>query len=267
MVCWRPFRCPATRRRSSAPRFRSRIPWALHRRKRSRSETRFWPRMDANERESDSGDLNHAIASRMPGAKSSDSAYSICKTRRGVSVRAFDEAWINSGRIASTPPRGTAHSIRSWFVPVIDDLFVALVLHQCAIQESRAGAHSRRWMHPGERAARRFATESRPVHARKDPGFLRPWAPARRIEARRERQRCVLMPGDQPVCRARFLEQRGAERCCLAPNTARAMRRSLSSIANPRNRGVSHQMPRFPARPRFVRELERLAVRVGNTSQ
>ncbi len=45
----------------------------------------------------------YTIASRIPSPISRLSAYSMCKTRRGSPLRAFDDEWIRRGRIAIIP--------------------------------------------------------------------------------------------------------------------------------------------------------------------
>ena len=55
------------------------------------------------------GPVNYAIAKRTP-SRSSESAYSIWKTRRGASFSDLDEAWTKRGLMAITPPRPTQHS-------------------------------------------------------------------------------------------------------------------------------------------------------------
>jgi hypothetical protein len=40
----------------------------------------------------------------------SDAAYSICKTRLGISVCDFDDAWTTNGLIATTAPFGVTQS-------------------------------------------------------------------------------------------------------------------------------------------------------------
>src|SRR5262249_48371961 len=50
----------------------------------------------------------------MSPSRLSESAYSICNTRRGSTLCALDEECISSGRIAINPPRSVRHATLSW---------------------------------------------------------------------------------------------------------------------------------------------------------
>ena len=89
-----------------------------------------------------------AIANARPAAIASCAApYSICSTRRGISERDFDDACTMRGRIRSTPPASTVHSLAGSF-PASPTFRRRSARHAGEFLAAREAGHFRLENHP-----------------------------------------------------------------------------------------------------------------------
>ena len=141
----------------------------------------------------------------------SDAAYSICKTRLGISVWDFDDAWTTNGRIATTPPFGTTQSTgaicaaSSWMPSSVSTprRMGTRQDSQRTIDQGRIVAAYPQREHLAQRGCRR----ERIV----DSFFDGPRSPAGLVDPLAKRHGSVLMPHHEPICGGRLVEECGTK--------------------------------------------------------